>query len=195
MFKKTYQWMENKVDSPYATPFLAVLFYIEAICFLPTDPMLVVYCLKRREHAWYYAAIATGASVLGGITGYYIGAWLWRSLGDQIIHTKYITWFITPEHFTSLRTSMAANKFTTMLFAGIPPIPYKAATLTAGFCNIALGPFIACSIIIRGTRFFLVAGLVKYCGPHVKKLFERYANVIAFACIGIIIALVYWYKS
>ncbi len=57
---------------------MAALFFCEAIFFpIPIDPLLVLACLKKPNRAFYYGILATIASVLGGITAYFIGAFLW----------------------------------------------------------------------------------------------------------------------
>ena len=49
---------------------------------VPPDVMLVPMAVSRPDRVWFYAAIATVASVLGGLVGYAIGALLFDSLGD-----------------------------------------------------------------------------------------------------------------
>src|SRR3989344_4688086 len=93
--KKPYEWMGASIHSPYADYILCFLFYLEAIFFLPTDPILIIFCLERRDRALIYATIATIGSVLGGITSYALGAALWHYCGDQIIHNNLVNYIIT----------------------------------------------------------------------------------------------------
>ena len=49
---------------------LAAVSFIESSFFpIPPDVMLIPMVLSRREKAWWYATIATIASVLGGLLG------------------------------------------------------------------------------------------------------------------------------
>jgi membrane protein YqaA with SNARE-associated domain len=194
MLKSTYSWMSSKVHSPYATPLLAFLFYIEAILFLPTDPMLMLYCMERRNYALYYAMVATIASVLGGLTGYCIGYVLWHTVGDQIIHNPVVTYFVKPDTFTHLCNLFKKYEWWALLVAGIPPIPFKAATLAAGFCQLALLPFIICSFIVRGSRFFLLALIIKKWGTPMKEYIDRYLNWLALFAFLMIALIFYVYK-
>ena len=49
-----------------------------------------------------------------------------------------------------------------IFIASFTPIPYKVFTVTAGLLHMALLPFILTSLIGRGMRFFLVAGLMRW---------------------------------
>jgi membrane protein YqaA with SNARE-associated domain len=191
--KSLYTWMGSWAHSPYACPLLGLLFYIEAILFIPTEPMLIVYCIQRRNKAFLFGTIATIASVLGGLTGYAIGSFLWDIMGEKIIHNFYINFLVTPERFMYISHLFARYEWAALLIAGIPPIPYKAVTLTAGFCKLPLLPFIACSLIVRGARFYLIAYTVKYFGVYLKSSIDKWFVPLAMisAC-GICFIMYRW---
>lgn len=189
--RKLYDWMGAQVHKKHAEPILGFLFYLEAIFFLPTDPMLILYCIERQERAVRYATIATIASVLGGVTSYALGFTLWYYWGESIIHSKAVNYILSPKNFESLRQIYQQHEWLAILTAGFSPIPYKAATLSAGFCQLSLFPFITCSIIARGARFFLCAGVIKIFGIQIKNIIDRYFNLIALMTIGIV-ALILW---
>lgn len=190
--KRVYDWMGNRVYSPYGDVILGALFYLEAIFFIPTDPMLIIYCIERRDKAYYYATIATVCSVLGGLTGYYIGYTLWLTMGQQIIHHPMVSYIMTPATFNHLCGLYKKYESLAILAAAFTPIPYKAATLTAGFCNLSLMPFIIASIIGRGARFYLYAITISIWGKQIKQYIDRYFNLLvlfAMTVIGIAIWL------
>lgn len=187
--RSIYAWMGSGVHSPYAELFLGILFYLEAIFFLPIDPLLAVYCLERQDRAFVFATIATIASVLGGLTSYAIGALLWDSMGQQIIHNKIINCFLTPDRFEYLAQLLRHNEWGTLLITAIPLVPYKAVTLTAGFCKLSLFPFIVCSFIARGLRFYFVAITLRIFGVHIKKTLSHSFNLVLALIIVVLIAL------
>ena len=151
--QRLYNWMGSQVESRYADLMLGLLFYLEAIFFLPTDPMLIIFCIERPKKAFRYATIATVCSVLGGITGYYLGLLLWNTLGQDIVNNTYINYLISPEMFSYLGQQYEEYESWAILIASFSPIPYKAATITAGFFKLPFLPFIIFSIIGRVTRF------------------------------------------
>ena len=193
--KRVYTWMGSQVHSGYALPVLGVLFYLEAIFFIPTDPMLIVYCVERRDKAYLYAAVATVCSVLGGLTGYLIGYTLWQTIGSQIIHNHYVNYIVQPKTFTYLCSLYKEYEALAILTAAFTPIPYKAATLTAGFCSLSVGPFIVASLIGRGARFFLYAITISIWGKQIKEYIDRYFNLLVVLAMLLIISAMVFIKK
>lgn len=191
MLKRIYNWMGEKIHSPYADPFLGFLFFIEALFFIPVDPILILYCLEKRKRSFIYAAIATISSVIGGIAGYAIGLTLWQSYGQEILQSRLVSSVITHETFAYIAQKYELYAHWAILIAGFSPIPYKAATLSAGFCKISFIPFLICSIIARGTRFFLIAFTIRIWGKQIKQFIDRYFNLLVTLSL-IIIATIIW---
>ena len=181
VIRKIYDWMGSKVDSKYADWWLIFLFFIESSFFIiPVDPLLILYCVTNSNRSFYYATIATAASVVGGVFGYLIGAVLWKSIGIVLVK-----WIITEETFYHLVKKYKIYQNWAVFIAGFAPVPYKAVTISAGFCNLPIIPFIVVSIIGRGGRFFLVAAAIRLWGVHIKNIIDRYFNqlVVAFAAL------------
>lgn len=178
MLKKLYDYLAQKVHSPYATPILGLLFFIEALFFIPVDPILIMYCIEKRNKAFLYAAVATVCSVLGGMTGYALGWWLWEYAGEQILNAPYVSYVIPKPTFYYLCQQYQTYEAAAIMIAGFSPIPYKAATLSAGFCKLSFMPFVFYSLISRGGRFFLVAGAIHVWGARMKYYIDHYFNLL-----------------
>lgn len=180
IIKKAYDWMGSKVHSKYSNVWLSALFFIEAVFFVPVDPILILFCVENNKKSLRYAFIATISSVAGGIFGYFIGSFMWQSIG-----AKLVTWFITPQTFESAVLKYKLYQNWAVLIAGFTPLPYKAITLSAGFCQLPILPFILFSFIARGTRFFLIALTIRIWGPQIKYFIDRYFNqlVIIFTIV------------
>lgn len=191
ILKKPYQWMGASINSPYADYILGFLFYLEAIFFLPTDPILILYGLERRDKAIWYATVSLIGSVLGGITSYMIGVYLWNTYGEAIIHNNIVNYVLTPKMFYELSAKYQQYDWLAVAIAGFTPVPYKAATLTAGFCKLSFIPFVLSSIISRGARFYLLALMCKVFGEHIKDSVHKYFNLILLFSV-LIIVLTVW---
>ena len=180
LLKRLYDWMGKKVHAPYATLLLGALFFIEAIFFVPVDPLLILYCVENQKRSLFYATVATLASVTGGFAGYLIGAYAWQSVGSTLI-----TWIISEKTFLQAVETYHAYQNWAVLIAGFTPLPYKAITLSAGFCRLPLLPFLVCSLIARGARFFLLAGAIHLWGSGIKIFIDRYFNqlVVLFSLL------------
>lgn len=183
--------MGATIHSRYASYILGFLFYVEAIFFLPTDPILIVYCLEHRHKAIRYATVALIGSVLGGITSYILGVYLWNTCGEAIIHNPWINYILPPDRFYDLAAKYEQYKWFAVCVAGFTPVPYKAATIAAGFCKISFIPFVLSSIVSRGARFYLLALICKQYGERIKDSVQKYFNLILLFAV-VIVALTVW---
>jgi membrane protein YqaA with SNARE-associated domain len=191
--KKIYVWMSQQVYSPYADYLLGLMFYVEAIFFLPTDPILVLYCLERRDRSLWYAAVATIGSVLGALTSYALGSYLWYTIGDAIINQPLLNRFVEPQQFVYACNQYRTYESWAVLIAGFTLIiPFKVVTFTAGFCQLSLLPFTICACIVRGVRFFLIALLIKIWGAQMKEFIDRYFGLLV-ALVVLVVGIIVWF--
>src|SRR5271154_1955178 len=87
MLDKLYDRIIALSQSPRAPYALAAIAFAESSVFpIPPDVLLAPMALAQPKLAWRFALIATIASVLGGIVGYGIGALLFDTIGQWLIH-------------------------------------------------------------------------------------------------------------
>lgn len=169
IFEPIYTTMLGWAKHRYAERYLAITSFAESSFFpIPVDVMLAPMVLGRPEKAWRFAAITTVMSVLGGMFGYLIGAFFFDAYGAQILG-----FFHAHEAFESTKASYHEYGMLIILLAGFTPIPYKIFTIASGVLSIAFLPFIAMSLLGRGGRFFLVAGLVKLGGKKLEETIHQ----------------------
>jgi len=182
MIRRTYDWMGKKAHSPYAHWWFFILFFIEAIFFIPVDPLLILFCIQQPKRAWQFAFLATIASVLGGIAAYFIGYALWETVGRRLIFLV-----TSQETFDRIGQLYRQYEVWAVLIAGFTPmLPYKAITLTAGFWRLPLLPFIIGSLIARGARFYLVAGIIRIWGDSIKQFIDHWFNYLVLLFVGLV---------
>jgi membrane protein YqaA with SNARE-associated domain len=161
-------------DSPHGGTALGVVSFAESSFFpIPPDLLLIPLCLGRRSKAFFYAALCTAASVAGGAAGYAIGHWLWMGL-DTFFY-RWIPGF-TPEVYARVSDLFARYDFWVIFVAAFTPIPYKVFTVAGGVAAIQVPMFLIASILGRGGRFFLVAGLLYLYGEPIRTFIDRYFN-------------------
>ena len=182
MFESIYQGVmrfSRRRDAPY---YLSLLSFVESFIlpFPPPDVMLAPMSLAHPSRAMRFAALTLLFSVLGGLVGYLIGAFLFDLAEPYIIawgyearFEKVTTWF---EHWG----------FWAVLVAGFSPVPYKLFTIAAGVLNLALIPFVLASIIGRGARFFLLAWCLARYGPAIEPKLVRYIEYIGWTVVGLL---------
>jgi membrane protein YqaA with SNARE-associated domain len=179
LVRRLYHWVLHWADTPYGLPALAVLSLVESSVFpLPPDPLLIALCLGATYRSLRFAAVATVASVLGGILGYALGALVWGSV-SEFFFSGYIPG-VTPESFATVQGYYEEWGFWTVFVAGLTPIPYKVFTISAGVFAINFPVFVLASVLSRGLRFFLVAGLVYRYGDSIRFFIDRYFNLLTW---------------
>lgn len=167
--RRLYDWMMRLAASKRAPWALALVSFIESSFFpIPPDVMLIPMVLSRRERAWWYATIATVASVFGGLLGYAIGYFFYDAIGLPILK------FYGREHaLNSFISFVHAYGVPAVIVKGMTPIPFKVVTIAAGVAKMDLAAFIGASIIARAMRFYLVAGLLYFFGEPIREFIER----------------------
>ena len=172
--RRMYDWVLRWADTRYGPHALALLALVESSVFpVPPDPLLMALCLGAPKKSLRFAGIATVASVLGGVLGYWIGAVLWVTASDWFF--TYVPG-ITPETFGSVQELYVRWDFWAVFVAGLTPIPYKVFTISAGVFSISFPTFVLASVLSRGARFFLVAGLIYRFGESMRSFIDRYFN-------------------
>jgi membrane protein YqaA with SNARE-associated domain len=174
--RKIYNWAAAKAAHPYAPLWLGGAFLLELVFFIPLDALLMLFCLENPKRRFLYAFVATCASLLCGIMGYLIGLLLWDTIGPYIVGR-----LITPEFFNRLVEHYTHYEKLTIFFGSLLPIPFKAIALSAGFCKLAVIPFILCILAARALRFFLIAHLMSLWGEKIKAFIDRHFNRVLFA--------------
>jgi membrane protein YqaA with SNARE-associated domain len=182
LYGKAMRWSRHT----HAPRYLAVLTFAESSFFpIPPDVMLAPMVLARRERAWYLAALTTGASVLGGLFGYFIGMYLYAQIGGRVIE-----FYHAEETFIEIHNWFDSYGIWIVLVAGFTPIPYKLFTITAGILSMALVPFVLFSFVGRGARFFLVAALIFWGGAPLERVIRKYIDFIGWTVL-IVLGLLY----
>ena len=189
MIKILYNKTMELAGHPQAIYFLAIVSFIEASFFpIPPDGMLIPMVLMHPSRAWLYALVATICSVLGGIFGYLIGAFSYEQFAQPILYT-----LGKEAQMASFSQKYNEVGLWAVITAGVSPIPFKVITIMSGATNLNFMVFVGASLVSRGIRFFIVAGLLNFYGHEIKIFIERYLNwvfmlfviLLIFGFIGI----------
>lgn len=174
MFRRLYEWVLHWANTPYGTPALAILSFVESSFFpVPPDPLLVALSMGKPKKSFYYALVCSTTSVAGGVFGYYLGFYLWQAVSDF-----FFTYIFTTEAFNYVSQKYEENGFLAILGAAMTPIPYKVFTVSAGVFKLDLLTFITGSIIGRSSRFFLEAVLIYFFGEKIKRFIDKYFQIL-----------------
>ncbi len=180
MLRRLYDWTMDLAAHPRASWALTGVAFIESSVFpIPPDVVLIPMVLAERAKAWAYAAMATVASVIGGMAGYAIGYFLFELAGRPIL-----AFYGYTEAFTDFAQRYNEYGAWIVFIAGVTPFPYKVITIASGVTQLDLTTFLVASVLSRGIRFYVEAGLLYWFGPPVRAFIEaRLALVTTLAFV------------
>ena len=174
MIRRLYDWTMSLSRSPHALWALAIVSFIESSVFpIPPDVLMIPMIIARPRRAFLIAGIATLASVLGALLGYYIGAALFDTVGRPVLD-----FYGKGAEFDAFAVKYNDWGAWAVLVAGITPFPFKVITIASGVTGLSLPVFVIASLIARAFRFFLVAALLWRFGAPIQDFIERRLGLV-----------------
>lgn len=182
LFSALYDRVMRWAVHPKATWYLGGLSFAESSFFpIPPDVLLAPMTLARPEAGARFALLTTIASVIGGVAGYLIGFFALDIVAPLL---ERLGWW---ENYLQVRGWFDHWGFWAVLIAGFSPVPYKFFTIAAGALGMFLPLFMVASLIGRGSRFFLVAYLIKWGGSAMEQKLRRNIDVIGWLCVAVFV--------
>ena len=187
MLRKLYDWTLSLAARKSAEVWLAVIAFIESSIFLvPADVLFLPMTLARPARAYRYAAVATIASTLGGIAGYFLGLLAYETVAKPVLE-----FYGKFDDFEALRACTGEDTLLVLLvtsgLAHLPPI--KVVTILAGVVQVSFLFFVISCIVARGARFFALGWALRRYGEPIRGFIEKRLGLIAAACAAILVAL------
>ena len=187
MLKRLYDWTLALAARKTAEVWLAVIAFVESSFFLvPADVLFLPMALARPRYAYRFALIATLASTLGGIAGYFLGLFAFEAVAKPVL-----TFYGKLDEFEHLRQCTGDDTLMLLLvtsgLAHLPPI--KVVTILAGVAKISFGFFVLSCIIARGARFFALAWALRRFGEPIRHFIEKRLGLLAAIVAAVLIAL------
>lgn len=174
MIRRLYDWTLRMADHHNALWVLALISFAEASVFpIPPDLLMIPMIIARPSRAWLIAGIAMLSSVLGGLLGYAIGALAFDGWGEPILAA-----FGKADAMAEFNARFVDAGFWAVLGAGVTPFPFKVITIMAGWTGMPIVTFLVTSILARGLRFFIVAGLLWYFGAPIRTFIEKRLGLV-----------------
>ena len=185
LYKKCLDLAAHKSSKYY----LAFVSFVESSFFpIPPDVMVVPMVIAKKTDFLKIFLIATIFSVLGGILGYFIGAFFF-DVGMQVM-----TFYGYENKLINLKNNLINNEgfyawLGVLFLAGFTPLPYKVFTIASGLIGFNILIFIVISLISRGLRFFIISYLSFKFGNLFTQFMEKYGSKW-FTIVGIIIVII-----
>lgn len=178
LYDKTLSWSKH----PKAPWYLGGMSFAESSFFpIPPDVMLMPMCLAQPQKAYHFAFITTIMSLLGGLFGYMIGYWMLDVIWPVIESMNYV------DKYQRVVQFFADYGIWVVFIAGFSPVPYKLITIAAGATGMALIPFLIASLVGRGARFYLVAGLMRWGGVRYEAKIRSSVDALGYGFVVLIL--------
>ena len=184
LYKKCLDLAAHKSSKYY----LAAVSFIESSFFpIPPDVMVIPMIISKKDDFFKIFLITTIFSVLGGIFGYFIGAFFF-DIGMQIM-----TFYSYEDKLISIKNNLINSEgfyawLGILFLAGFTPLPYKVFTIASGLIGFNILIFILISLISRGLRFFIVSYLSYKFGYLFSEFMNKHGSKW-FAVIGILVVI------
>jgi membrane protein YqaA with SNARE-associated domain len=186
IYDQTLSWAEHR----YAQVILCLVGFSESVFFpIPPDVMLAPMALSTPKKAWYLAGLTTLASAIGGAVGYALGYWLYEPVALPFVEAMHYQ-----DKMQHIQHWFSEYGVWIVFVAGFSPIPYKVFTVSAGLMQMAFFPFFVASVIGRGSRFFLVAGLMYWGGEKMRDKLREIVDLLGWGVVILIAIGVLLYK-
>lgn len=169
LLKKTVELASHKSAKIY----LAIVCFFESIFFpIPPDVMIIPMTIAKNKEWIKIATTATISSVIGGCAGYVIGSFFYKEIGIPIFE------FYGFEGFLAFKDQLSIGKgfwawLILLTIAGFTPVPFKLLTISSGFISFNFFVFIVVSALTRGSRFFILAGVIRFFGKKIIPYIEK----------------------
>ena len=189
MFNTLYKKCLNLAAHKSSKYYLAIVSFLESSFFpIPPDVMIIPMVISKKKDFFKIFLIATVFSVLGGMLGYFIGAFFF-DLSLQIM-----TFYGYENKLINLKNDLVNSKgfyawLSVLFLAGFTPLPYKVFTIASGLIGFNIPIFIIVSLISRGLRFFIVSYLSYKFGDLFTQLMNKYGSKW-FTILGILVVII-----
>ena len=189
MFNTLYKKCLNLASHKSSKYYLAIISFIESSFFpIPPDVMVIPMVISKKDDFFKIFLITTTFSVLGGIFGYFIGAFFF-DIGMQVM-----TFYGYEDKLNILKSNLINSEgfyswLGILFLAGFTPLPYKIFTIASGLIGFNILIFILISLISRGLRFFIVSYLSYKFGSLFSQFMEKHGSKW-FTIIGLSVVVV-----
>lgn len=174
-------WVLSWSSSPYAALALFATSFVDSVLIpVPPEPLLIAMSLARRALALPYAALATGASVLGALLDYYVGRWGGRPLAER---------FVDKGRLDRISGSFQRHDVWVVGLAAFTPLPYSVFSLAAGLAHLKPLRFTLASLAGRGARFFGISAGVYLLGDRIEEIATNYLGLASLVLALVLVGL------
>ncbi|MDR1008897.1 MAG: DedA family protein [Rickettsiales bacterium] len=187
LLKQIYDWALRVSKTEYAVwGLVGIAFFGSTVFPLPTEIIMIPMMFAAPKRAWHLATIALIASILGGVSGYYLG-YLFAPVGESVLG-----WFgYAISDFAEVYERWG---YWFVFAGGLTPFPYKIICIASGMIHINLAVFVTASLVSRAVRYYLIAGAIFAYGDRARRFIEKHLELLSVVLFVLLFAAVYFMR-
>lgn len=143
---------------------LALASFLETTVFpLMIEIVAIPMMLAHRKRIPQFITIVWMGTILGAAVTYWLGYYLFGSLGEWFIHT-----FHYQAEYASFHKLFDEYGFWAIVVVGVLPLPFHIAMLTAGAAGYNYAWYLLAVMLSRTVRYSLLGLILYFYGYHVR---------------------------
>ena len=144
------------------------------------DIATILLAAHDKKLWFYYAAMATAGSVLGGFLTYRLA----RKGGKEALEKKLQSENVQKVHKRFEKWGFAAIAVSALL---PPPIPFFPIVLAAGATRYSVTRFLTALTLGRTVRYTILAFLAAHYGGQILTVISQHGYVVLFVVVGLVV--------
>ena len=176
MLRRLYDFTLVHAAGPRAESWFAGISFIDGAVFpIPPELLQIPMAISRPTHVFRVALIGMASSTAGAMLGYAIGAFFYAQLAVPLLE---LTGHL--EKFEIFLHSVGQNWLLWPIAFCLTP---QLAAMAAGSVPLGIAATIAGSLVGRGSRFLIIAWLLKHHGIRAALLIDKYFHQFAIVAV------------
>lgn len=157
-------------QGPWLYPVVALIGVLEAsFVLVPMEPLLIPIMAGRGQRVWLIAGVLIAGNLLAALIMYYLGA----NFSDIAI-APFMRFLGAEDQYAQMLDTLRQEGFWALVLVDLTPVPFQVAMAAAGAAAFPFGLFMLATLLARGTRYFLLAGLVLLIGARAQRWIDEH---------------------
>ena len=184
LLHKTYDKTMEFGRSRHAMAALVFVSFFGATWFpLPAEVIMIPMIIAAPRRAFLISTVALFASVAGGISGYFLGAFAYETIGSRLIYAMGMA-----EAFAEFQRLYHEWDWWLIFAGGLTPFPYKLICIASGVVRANFLIFVLASLLSRGLRYYFIAWLLAKYGERANEFIKRRLEILSIIAFVLIFA-------
>ncbi len=183
LLRRLYDFTLAHAAGPRAEPWFAGISFVDGAVFpIPPELLQIPMAISRPSHAFRVALIGMASSTAGALLGYAIGAFFYAQLAVPLLELT--------GHLQQFETFLHAVGQNWLLWPIAFCLTPQLAAMAAGSVPLGIAATVGGSLVGRGSRFLIIAWLLKHHGTRAALLIDRYFHQFAVVAVLLVAAFV-----